>query len=541
MMQIINCIRFDHDYTQLTLAVIVCVVGSFITMRMVALVSPARTDLERRVWGVFAAICLGSTAWSTHFLAMLAFEVPVASGFYPGSTIGSLLFAIAGSQLVMVVYSVKSRKPFAELAGVLFGLTLAGTHYIGMQSYWVSGDIRIDVNYQIGGDIGGVVLGALAFSRAKRPITRYCRSGAATALILSIVVLHFTDMAGITIDPRAYPVPEGVFVGSGGELLISGLVAFITAIVLLGAWISRLAQRQMRSNYEGQLEHMALHDSLTGAANRYKLEREFNRLTETRKSYDHIAGLVSEVHQTPEKMAIACIDLDGFKALNDRFGHVVGDQALVKITENLKAEAPNGTIVARTGGDEFFCLCPATNSAELKALGAKLSEAVKIEGSTQDGHYRLGASIGIATFPDHGTELAPLMNKADMAMYRAKADLKSSILFYDESHDLEEKNRRMLLQEIRDGMERSEFRLHYQVQSNIHDGSPTGHEALIRWQHPRRGLLSPYEFIPEAERSGLIVKLGRWVVEEACRQAAAMPELGTVAVNVSPLQLEDEG
>ena len=277
-----------------------------------------------------------------------------------------------------------------------------------------------------------------------------------------------------------------------------------------------------RKRAEARVAHMAHHDALTGIPNRAAFNERFE-------------AILTQSAATGEPFALMCIDLDRFKEINDVFGHAVGDDLLCALTARLQ-QAVAGAFLARLGGDEFVLIAtdePLLASAVRLADG--LLGCVAEEFDIAGHRLRIGLSVGIALYPGDGTDAALLLGNADAALYRAKADGRGSIRFFEADMDKRLRDRRALVQDLRHAAERNQLVLHYQPQARI-DGEIIGFEALARWRHPARGLVPPAVFIPIAEESGLILPIGEWVLREACREAASWPRPLNIAVNLSAIQ-----
>jgi diguanylate cyclase (GGDEF)-like protein/PAS domain S-box-containing protein len=284
-----------------------------------------------------------------------------------------------------------------------------------------------------------------------------------------------------------------------------------------------------RRGLEEQLTSQALHDPLTGLANRRRALRE---------------GMADARVEQPPEVAVLFLDLDDFKVVNDSLGHSAGDQLLVVLAARLQSAVRAGDTVARLGGDEFAVLLqddvtPATAEATAERLVEALQQPVVI-GSTE---LRTRASIGIAP-AQAGDSGEDVLRNADLAMYMAKGAGKGRCAVYRPEMHTATLGRLELLADLRTAIDSDQLRLHYQPTVQLSSGAVTGVEALVRWQHPERGLISPGDFIPLAEESGLVVPLGRWVLRQACRVAAAWPQHPqrapvTVAVNISTRHLSD--
>ena len=217
------------------------------------------------------------------------------------------------------------------------------------------------------------------------------------------------------------------------------------------------------------------------------------------------------------------------------FGHAVGDDVLRELAQQLR-EFAGDAYLARLGADEFTLVTPNGDQPALaEALARRLQAAVGTDLDLNGQHLRVGISIGIAIFPADGADATTLLNNADAALSRAKAAGRGKTRFFEVEMDNRQRERRAIQHELDTAVVRNELRLFYQPQANI-DGKVTGFEALVRWHHPQRGMVSPATFIPVAEESGLIMQIGEWVLREACREAASWPQPLQIAVNLSPIQ-----
>jgi diguanylate cyclase (GGDEF)-like protein len=238
-----------------------------------------------------------------------------------------------------------------------------------------------------------------------------------------------------------------------------------------------------------------------------------------------------------EQFSIMSADFDHFKEINDLFGHSIGDALLCEASRRLQAAAA-GAFLARIGGDEFMLI---VTDGEQPAAAASLAErllAAFADDFAVDGRQlKIGLTIGGAVYPKDGTDAKTLMVNADIALYRAKADMRESALFFSPEMSARLGERLALQNDLRSAIARGELLLHYQPQVRM-SGETVGFEALLRWQSPTRGMVSPATFIPVAEESGLILPIGEWVLREACREAASWPQPLTVAVNISPVQFQ---
>src|SRR3984893_7509993 len=277
-----------------------------------------------------------------------------------------------------------------------------------------------------------------------------------------------------------------------------------------------------RKQAEARIEHLAHYDALTDLPNRADF-------------VECLARTIDAAKLNEASFAVLSIDLDRFKEVNDMFGHAVGDDVLRQMSQQLRALAGDAYL-ARLGGDEFTLISPHGDHPALAEIFARRLHAGVATDLEQNGqHLRVGISIGIAIFPADGTDATTLLNNADAALTRAKAAGRGKTRFFEIEMDNRLRERRAIQNELASAIARSELRLHYQPQTKI-DGEVIGFEALVRWQNPQRGMVSPATFIPVAEESGLIMQIGEWVLHEACREAASWPRPLQVAVNLSPIQ-----
>jgi diguanylate cyclase (GGDEF)-like protein len=248
-----------------------------------------------------------------------------------------------------------------------------------------------------------------------------------------------------------------------------------------------------------------------------------------------LASTLEQATKSGDNFAVLCIDLDRFKEVNDIFGHARGDSLLREVSRRLQ-DAVGGAFLARLGGDEFIVvLADGTQPSSAEALGDRLLAAIADELEIDGQGIRIGLSVGVAIFPSDGDDALTLIGNADAALYRAKAQGRGTICFFEADMDKRLRERRALQHDLSSALARNELVLHYQPQARI-GGEITGFEALVRWQHPVRGVIPPNKFIPIAEESGLIISLGEWILREACREAASWPNKLQIAVNLSPIQ-----
>jgi len=295
-----------------------------------------------------------------------------------------------------------------------------------------------------------------------------------------------------------------------------------------GGWVATHEDITEQRQSEVKIEYMAHHDSLTGLANRVllndRLERALGRA------------------QHGKMVAVHHLDLDQFKAVNDTFGHPSGDKLLGVVAERLRLLVSESDTIARMGGDEFVIVQggiadPADATSLAQGVIGLLSEPYDIDGQ----QAVIGVSIGISVGPGDGANPDKLLRNADLALYRAKSDGRGTFRFFEPAMDLQMQTRRVMEQDLRKALPAGEFELYYQPVVNLASKEISGFEALIRWNHPTKGVISPAAFIPLAEEIGFIVPMGEWVIRQACATAARWPDSMHVAVNISAIQFRNPG
>ena len=296
-----------------------------------------------------------------------------------------------------------------------------------------------------------------------------------------------------------------------------------------GGWVATHEDITEQRQSEVKIEYMAHHDSLTDLANRVLLNERLEQ------------ALGHRIHRE-EIVAVHHLDLDQFKAVNDTFGHLAGDKLLKIVAGRLRGLVRDTDTIARMGGDEFVIVQgPIRDPAEATSLAQRIIALIS-EPYDIDGHQAIiGASIGIAVGPGDGLRPDRLLRNADLALYRAKGDGRGTFRFFEPAMDQQMQARRIMEQDLRKALAAGEFELYYQPVVNLASNEISGFEALIRWNHPEKGIIAPATFIPLAEEIGFIVAIGEWVIRQACATAAQWPGDLHVAVNISAVQFRSPG
>ncbi|HEY4804633.1 MAG TPA: EAL domain-containing protein [Paraburkholderia sp.] len=534
-MSVLGCIVYKHNLWLVVVALLICGAGSWVAARLVLRAFDTHA-LQRIGWSFIAAVVAAADIWCTHFVAMLGFEPGVPVAFDPVLTITSLLIALAGSfaGFVIATSPVTNRLTRAApaLGGAIIGLAIALMHYAGMLAYrvegiviWNRGWIAMSLVFAVGFSALALHLagGAAARTQGNAASTRMSAGASArlvaVVLALAIAALHFTGMTAFQVEPMAI---DGHFSNPAALHALALAVACMALVIAGAGCVSFLLDDSVRAESVEHLRTMAMSDMLTGLPNR----ASFN------------ARIDAELARTQDsrKLALIGIDLNRFKEINDLHGHHAGDEVLRILARRLSSLVREGEFIARVGGDEFVALMRFATREELGDLLSRLEDALYRPVRYDDAEVLSGASLGVAIYPDDATSKTVLINNADLAMYRAKSDLTQSVCFYEPAMDEIARARRSLTHDLREALSRGQLSVHYQVQTSVATGEVCGYEALLRWEHPRLGFISPAEFIPLAEENGLILGIGAWVLREACARAVAWSPPVKVAVNLSPVQ-----
>ncbi|MES2057881.1 MAG: EAL domain-containing protein [Pseudomonadota bacterium] len=521
MIDIALCIATDHDPWLVLLAVFVCCVGAFAIVQMFER-AQGSSGLQRLGWVFLTSVGAGATIWCTHFIAMIAFKARVPVDLDAVLTIVSLMVAVVGTGIGFSVATWREGRAFPVAGGALVGAAIAAMHFMGMAAYRVDGIVEWRWSYVVAALVCAVVFSSAALTvLASDRLGRYRAALGTGLLVTAIATLHFIGMTALRITPLALSSTPLESEQMGALALATALVGLI---VIAAGVAAAFIDRQTRSEAMQRLHDMAMNDALTGLPNRISFQKLLGRELDIAR-------------ETATQLAVVAIDLDRFKEINDVHGHKAGDDVLIMLARRMQLELEANEMVARLGGDEFVAMTRVDNPARLQTFVARLDAVLKAPLSIGPFEARVGASIGVAVYPQDAGDAETLTNNADLAMYRAKGENIGTPCFYDAPLDEAIRDRRELANDLRLAIDQDRLEVHYQVQASVTTRKVTGYEALLRWTHPERGSIPPSVFIPIAEENGLILPLGEWVMRRACTDAMTWDHDTKVAVNVSAVQL----
>ena len=536
-------------------------------------------DFGHKAVAAIGGAIVGGGVAAMHYAGMQALEVPARFTWSPGLVAASIALGIVWAAFALYVAAQPDARGRTLIATALLTLAIVSMHFTGMSAVLLVPDpTRVTSSLSLSptslslvvAGAAAIILGmcfvaAIGDRRSKDKLRRQKLLLDAALANMSQGLCMFEPDGRIILFNERYEQLTGLSAASlhGHSLLdvIKSRVLpgspeeFVAQVVTAmregkintriidttdgrtlrvieqprqeGGWVSTLEDITEWQKAQAKISHMARHDALTNLPNR-RLFRE--------RLEDALRRVARD-----EKVAVFCLDLDRFKEVNDTLGHPVGDELLKQVARRLSECVREGDTVARLGGDEFAVVQVGGDLrvAETSALANRLIEVISAPYTLHDHQSVIGATVGISVAPDDGDGPDQLLKNADMALYRAKGDGRGSYRFFEAGMDARAQARRLLELDLRTAMSTGEFEVHYQPLLDIKTNTIICFEALLRWNHPQRGLVLPSEFISLAEETGLIIPIGDWVLRTACIDAARWPDDIHVAVNISPAQFKN--
>ncbi|WP_334074263.1 MULTISPECIES: putative bifunctional diguanylate cyclase/phosphodiesterase [Paenibacillus] len=501
-----------YNYYIVALSCLIAVLASYSALSISARISRASGGV-RFFWTLAGSFVMGTGIWATHFVGMQAVHLGMEVRYDWWLTTFSMGVSMISSWVAFYITLPKKvgRKTLILGSGVMGG-GIVLMHYIGMEAMIMPARLSYDPVYVIlsaGIAVGASYMALILFLRFRnKPGGSGLKWASALAMGVAVCGMHYTGMKAARFlgDPGMRMTNEHVV-----DLVLLYGVTVVILIILSVSWTAIFLDRFV-------LESMAYRDTITGLPNR----NEMNRFLHTVSDRDSLGVLF--------------LDLDQFKSINDTLGHSVGDLLIGHVGRRLLRFAGEGREVFRIGGDEFLFIVSPCGEDRARRLAEQILQCVKQVYFIQGNELYITASIGICLRSSPMADGSTLLKSADTAMYRAKSAGKNRYCFYSKEMELQEIRRMELEKDLKKALDNREFYLVYQPKWSVKENRLVGWEALIRWNHPRLGMVSPGEFIPIAEETGLIVPMTRWSLKQACRQCGAWLSRGVrqpVSVNLS--------
>ena len=523
------------DSVLICVSLIVAFIASFTALDTAGRVAVSR-GWSARFWLLVGGIAMGIGVWAMHFIGMLAMMLPMMMHYDTRLTILSLLVAILASVLAFgqTVGGLHLTRQRLLRGTLILGAGVAIMHYLGMYALLIDPQpewnaLLVALSVLIAFAASGLALWLAFHLRQGDHHLMLMRGLASLVMGIAIAGMHYVGMAAAEFSHSSMMQPHGVS-NAGLAVWVTLITLTILGITLLSSMLdaqlraARLANRLNRANQE--LRQLAMHDNLTTLPNRVMLEQQLDLAIKQAMLNEH-------------RFAVIYMDLDGFKAVNDTWGHHVGDRLLVAVAERLRSQLSNTMLLVRLGGDEFVLMAECDISAA-RQLAQKLVKVISSPFELDRYVLHVSLSAGIAIFPLHGRNRQELLFNADAAMYHTKHSGRNGWCLFEPAMSAATQHQLELANDLWEAIEREQMRLFYQPKFCSGGTRLMGFEALLRWQHPQRGLLTPELFLPRAEKTGQIIALGNWVIGEACRQLRIWHNQGhsdwTVSVNLSALQ-----
>ncbi|OTG76051.1 diguanylate cyclase [Acinetobacter sp. ANC 4169] len=534
-------VHIHYDFSLVIASIVVAVLACYFTVSLEQLLFRGWGQKYEKILLTISGLMLGAAIWSMHFAGMLACDLPADYSFDYGFNFVSYLIAFIASTFAIWL-TTRETLPYGRLVlgAVLMGMGIAGMHYTGMmglvvdqhQIYYDPLLTILSVLIAIGGS--GLTFWLTFKYKNAAQQKLLIKISLVLMMALTIVAMHYIGMGASIFYAIATDQLVGHYQSGQGLILLS--VILVTSLILLAAFCVAILEQRLEarnkqlSKANRELANQAVQDNLTKLPNRLFLAE-----------YSHF--LFTDHRYSNDKIAFIYIDLDRFKAVNDVFGHHVGDQLLVQLASRIQQKLKQNEKLLRIGGDEFLMVL------EQVTIENAVEKAEQLLGQIQNSfliagkEINISSSIGIALYPDHGNNLQDLLINADAAMLMSKYQGRNTYSLFSYSVDQQEtKSQTKLINDLYKAVEEKQFVLFYQPKFTTQDHSICGVEALIRWNHPSLGMLTPNMFIGGAEKTGLIIQMGYWALEQACKQIQIWEQNGSnyfpLAVNLSAVQFE---
>lgn len=523
------------------LSLLVAILASYTALDLAKRIGRIQASAYRHFWLVGGALAMGVGIWAMHFIGMLAFHMPIKMGYDLWITLLSLAIAVVVSWFALYLASMKKLSLTHLLAGgVLMGMGIAAMHYTGMAAMAIhpamSHDPWLFTTSVLIAITASIVALWMTFSlRADGRQYAFTRKIAAAAVMgFAITGMHYTGMAAARFAPESTSLAAQV--DSTWLIITVSIISLsiLTIAIILSMLDARFDSQNSKFTQSLQaandkLLHFATHDALTDLPNRLVLTERIERAI-------HLA------RRSDRPFAVIYIDLDSFKMINDSLGHLVGDALLKSVTQRLLSILRKEDTLTRVGGDEFVLLVEnLVQSENCLHICEQIQAAMRLPLEAGKTQLHITASIGVAIFPQDGDSVESLLHNADAAMYEVKRSGRNAYRYFEPAMNTNALRTLRIQADLHKALDTQELELYYQPKFIGDSLELNGAEALLRWKHKELGNISPSEFIPIAERSGLILEIGEWVIRQVCRQQVDWIKAGLepikIAVNLSAKHL----
>ncbi|RIX50114.1 bifunctional diguanylate cyclase/phosphodiesterase [Paenibacillus nanensis] len=502
----------SYNYYIVALSVIIAILASYSALSITAKISGTQGK-GRFFWLLAGAFVMGSGVWSMHFVGMLAFHLHAAVKYDIGLTLLSMAASIISSFIAFYI-TMPTNVNWYKIAvgGFMMGTGIVTMHYVGMEAMVMPVDLTYD---KLMWAISAIIAFAASYAALflflrfrNRTSSHGLKWASSIVMGAAICGMHYTGMKAAKFHAHEGAAMEHA---SSVDLFLLYGVTVTIFIILFVSWGAMFFDRHV-------LERLAYQDAITGLPNRNEMNRFFDKQT------GH------------ESIGVIFLDLDQFKAINDTLGHHIGDLLVEEVGNRLRHFVSAGQQAFRIGGDEFLFIIRDCTLERAERLAEQILQSIKKVYRIEGNELYVTGSIGISIGSVQESNRSVLLKTADTAMYKAKGLGKNQYCVYTEEMGVHEVRKMELEKDLQRALDQDQFFIVYQPKWNVKTNRLVGLEALIRWQHPRLGLVSPGEFIPIAEETGLIIPMTRWTLEEACRRCKAWQAVGfaqPVSVNLS--------
>jgi len=543
----------SHNPLLIILAYVVACAASFATLNIAERVGHVEHANARLRWRALGSLCLAVGIWAMHFISMLSFQAPLELHYDLTVTIASLAIALVSGMMAMNALGHAELRLTQYLsASVCIGLGIIAMHYLGMSAmrsgatqYYEPWRFAGSIVVAIASSLTALVL-AIHLRKDTGALHQLLKYGASLVLGAGIVSTHFMGMWALQLrvpddTPMQMPATEN-------SLQLSLTIALIVLLIIAASISAAMADKKLQAKERDLARVNALLSQLDQARASLQQVAHYDALTNliNRRGFNQIfAERLTEQKQAQGMLAVMFLDVDHFKRINDSLGHDAGDELLKVIADRIRGATRTNDVVARFGGDEFCILIKLQNAEEARHMAQRVMAKMKDPIALNGRRMVMSTSIGISLFPDDGETCDELLKHADLALYESKGNGRNTLHFFNDNLKTQASMALHLEEQLRNALTEAQgLQLYYQPIVDLRTGHVAKLEALVRWQHPTQGLLTPDRFITIAETNGLIAELDNWVLRRACQDLAQLSQSGfedlVIAVNCSALNLARE-